>query len=102
MFPASGCGDCRYLVNDDVLQRNDELTVRHGRSSEPPVQQALWHQFLDCEHLLLVPDLAKSVLKFGHFIRERPQDVITSFALSLSVMLLISAAYAELLSDVFL
>ena len=73
MFPPLGCRDCRHLFNDDVLQRNDELTVRHRRSSEPAVQQAFWHQFLDCEHLLLIHDLTKSVLKLVHFVCERPQ-----------------------------
>ena len=47
MFPASGCRNCRYLVNDDDLQRNNEFTVRHRRPSEPVVEQAFWHQFLD-------------------------------------------------------
>ena len=64
------------LSCQDVLQRNNEFTVRHRRPSEPVVQQSLWHQLLDREHLLLVPDLAESVLKLGHFIRERPQDVV--------------------------
>ena len=50
--------------------------MRHCRSSEPLVQKAFWHQLLDCEHLLLVPDLAEPVLKRVHLVCERPQDVI--------------------------
>ena len=45
----------------DVLQRNEKLIVRHRRSTESEVQKALKHQFLDCEHLFLIPDCAVSV-----------------------------------------
>ena len=89
-FPASGCRDCLYLVsNDDGLQRNEQFAVRHGRSSESVVQQAFWHQFLD-----RISDLA-DVLRMS-------SNCSTSFALSLSEMLLISVAHAEFLSDMFL
>ena len=100
MFLVSGCRNCHYLVDNDVLQRNNEFTVRHRRPSEPVVQQASWHQFLDCKHRFLVSDLAKSVLTLVHLVCERPQDVVK--LLTLSVILLINAAYAGLLSDVFL
>ena len=63
-FFCPGCRDCRNLFNDDVLQRNEEFAGRHRRSSEPVVQQAFWHHFLDCEHLFLISDLAESVLEF--------------------------------------
>ena len=62
---------------DVVFQRNEEFAVRHRRSSEPAIQQqAFWHQFLDCEHLVLVSDLAESVLEFVRLVDERPQDVV--------------------------
>ena len=51
MFLVSGYRNCHNLVDDVVLQRNNENTVRHRRPSEPAVQQAFWHQFLDCKHL---------------------------------------------------
>ena len=40
------------------------LSLRHRRSSGSVIQQALWHQCLDCEHLLFISDRAESVLKF--------------------------------------
>ena len=50
--------------------------MRHRRSSESAVQQALRHQFLDCEHLFLISDYAESVLEFVRLVDERPQDVV--------------------------
>ena len=33
-------------------------------------------KFLDCEHLVLISDLAESVLDFVRLVDERPQDVV--------------------------
>ena len=104
-LPVSGRRGCRCVVNDGVLQRNEEFAVRHRRSSEPAVQQAFWHQFLDCEHLLLVSDLAQSDLKLVHLVGERPEDGINLFRIPCSVRLgdvADQCSSAEFLSDIFL
>ena len=75
-LPVSGCRDRCNVVDDDVLQLRDKLTVRLRRSSESVIQQALRHQFLDCAHLFLISDCAESVLSIARLIDERPQDVV--------------------------
>ena len=62
--------DCCNLVEDGDLQRKEMLIVRHRRSTESEVPQALNRQFLDFAHLFLISDCAESVLKFVLLIDE--------------------------------
>ena len=80
MSLAFGCWNHRHLVNDDVLQRNNEFT-----SSS-----------------LILPNLLSNLFISFVNVLKMSSNCSTSFALSFSEMLLISAAYAELLSDMFL
>ena len=74
--PVSGCRDCSNVVVDDVLQRNEKFIVRRRRSTESEDHEALKHQFLDSEHLLLIFDHAESVFEFVRLIDERPEGVV--------------------------
>ena len=91
---------CHDFVEDEVFQRGDKLVRRCGES-KPAVQWAFWHQLLDDERLLLSPVLAATALVRDASlmnILKMSSMGSTSFARSLSLMLLMSAAYAELLS----
>ena len=74
-FLAVGTVTTLSMMFSSALQRHNEFTARHRRPSEPVVQQDFWHPFLDCKHLLLVSDLAKSHLGPD---RQLLRDVPTS------------------------
>ena len=88
-LPVSGC--CNLVDDDDVVQRNEKLIVRHRRSMESEVQQALKHQFLDCEHLFLITHCAESLFVSLMNVLRMSSSCSASLALR-----------AELLSDMFL
>ena len=67
------------------IQCNEKFVARHGRSVESEVQQALKRQFLDCEHLFLISDLAESVLKIVRLVDERRREVVELLHVFVSV-----------------
>ena len=78
--------DCRNLVDDDVLECNEKFTVRHRRSSESVVQQALKHQCLDYKHLsssLIVPNLFS---KLFVSLMNAPHNVVELLVVLCSVL----------------
>ena len=84
MFPASGCRNHRYLVNDDVLQRTLFLWTCSSAC------------FLASISWLILPNLFSNLFISFKNVLRMSSNCSTSFVLSFSKMLLVSTAYADL------
>ena len=101
-FLLSGCRGCGDRVDEDVfLQRNEKLFALRCRAAEYAVQRTLKHQVLDCEYRFFISNRAEALLECVCVsVTKFPMDVVE--ARSRSQLLLISAAHAEFLSDMFI
>ena len=77
------------FVEDDVLQRGDQRTMRHRGAWKLAVQQVLWHQLPDCKRLLHISEFGEPALGLVGLNGERlrmSSTCSTSLARSLSLM----------------